>query len=93
MLFNKKLKKGTKRYIAAAKKKISDLQHDLIQQSDLLRCETACKQTVMNELHKVTQEQMNKVATLENKVREKEVELESVQQEFAIKHVIEKLLG
>ena len=36
---------------------------------------------------------MNKVATLESKVREKEVELESVQQEFAIKHVIEMMLG
>ena len=38
--------------IAAAKKKISDLQHDLTQQSDLLRCETACKQTMMHEFHK-----------------------------------------
>ena len=79
--------------IAVSKKKISDLQHDLTQQSDLLRCETACKQTVIHELQKVTQEQMNKVATLESKVREKEVELGSVQQEFAIKHVIEKMLG
>ena len=79
--------------IAAARKKISDLQHDLTQRADLLRCETACKQTVMHELHKVTQEQMNKVATLESKVREKEVELASVQQEFAIKHVIEMMLG
>ena len=79
--------------IAAARKKISDLQHDLTQRADLLRCETACKQTVMHELHKVTQEQMNKVATLESKVREKEVELASVQQEFVIKHVIEMMLG
>ena len=79
--------------IAAARKKISDLQHDLTQWADLLRCETACKQTVMHELHKVTQEQMNKVATLESKVREKEVELASVQQEFVIKHVIEMMLG
>ena len=79
--------------IAAARKKISDLQHDLTQRADLLRYETACKQTVMHELHKVTQEQMNKVATLESKVREKEVELASVQQEFVIKHVIEMMLG
>ena len=48
---------------------------------------------MMHELQKVTQEQINKVATLESKVREKEVELASVQQEFAIKHVIEKMLG
>ena len=79
--------------IAVARKKISDLQHDLTQRVDLLRCETACKQTVMHELHKVRQEQMNKVGTLESKVREKEVELASVQQEFAIKHVIEMMLG
>ena len=79
--------------IAAARKKISELQHDLTQQADLLRCETACKQTVMHELQEVTQEQMNKVATLESKVREREVELASVQQEFAIKHVIEMMLG
>ena len=102
MLFNKKLKKGTAlqqevkerdKEIAAARKKISDLQHDSTQQSDLLRCETASKQTVMHEIQKVTQEQMNKIATLESKVREKEVELASVQQEFAIKYVIEKMLG
>ena len=55
---------------AAARKKTSDLHYSLTQESDLPKCEKAGKQTVIHKLHKVTQEEMNKAATLENKVTE-----------------------
>ena len=42
----------------------------MTQESDLPSCEKAGKQTMIHKLHKVTQEEMNKVATLENKVTE-----------------------
>ena len=47
--------------ISLARKKISDLQHDLTTQTDLLRTEISSKQQVIYELHDVTQEQMNKL--------------------------------
>ena len=78
-----------------ARKKISDLQHDLTTQTDLLRTEISCKQQEIHELHDVTQEQMNKIALCDNElnnaktlIRHLQIELSSVKQEIAIKELV-----
>ena len=73
-------------------KKICDLQHDLIQQSDLLRSKIVHKQTVMHELHKVSQKQINKTVTLERKVTEKEKELTIIRTKISVEKVQNKAM-
>ena len=89
LIFNKKLQKGQKTLIT---KKICDLQHDLIQQSDLLRSKIVYKQTVMHELHKVSQKQINKTVTLERKVTEKEKELTIIRTKISVEKVQNKAM-
>ena len=73
-------------------KKICDLQHDLIQQSDLLRSKIVHKQTVMHELHKVSQKQINKTVILERKVTEKEKELTIIRTKISVEKVQNKAM-
>ena len=81
--------------ISLARKKISDLQHDLTTQTDLLRTEISSKQHVIHELHDVTQEQMNKIALRDNElnnaknlIHHLQIELLSVKQEITIKELV-----